>query len=572
MTGVAVREAIVLQLSEIPRVGRAPARTEDITAKVLRTAGDVRVPLVIVERGLFGRVSYRVSFPDSFVFQRDAVVWADVVHLPSGREGRAVENGVMLTIDGAARVFIPRVSQDPKKPSPLLKRGVVAGALYVASDIMGTLVNTIFFVSSLASNPGLTAALKYSSLAALFTGTITIYSACRNLRRALAIGDVAGRVIETIRVVRGGVEIATGAIVGAFRTVTLIASAPGTAAKTVAVAAVPLGISVTAVASILYVLIALPFAIMAVKGIRLIRETGRPVQEAFAALQRRVYLQDEDFLQAKKSISHHSEAELKALCAEDVVLMSEERNVLSEGDRTKIRGVVVGLYASQEDVVREHLIKRMEKACAQCKLAKHADYLRASGGESLRYLSAFERGEISTEITTKEMIVRTARKEAVKAVITYTLIILTAIIGITSFVLTTVFSGGLVLVIGLGLMLAMNLLWLALDSQGLKAKLEALKTSKTLDKVIMFIFLMITILSIAAGAFFSGGLLPLILILIFGAVSVAFQGSMLGYSIYKSREVVKPIRDAPLCHPYGGQSREPNPLGGSEAVPLLGAS
>lgn len=549
MTGPVSREPIALQLSKISQVRSAPVTTgAEITSRVLRTVGGVTVPLVIAQKGLFGRVSYRISFPDGFTFANRQMAWADVVHLPSGR---VIENGATLIIDGRARASIPTVSQDPKKPSPLLKRGVVAGTLYVSSDITGTLVNTIFFVSSLASNPGLTAALKYSSLAVVFTGAITMYSACRNLRRALAIGDVAGKVIEIIRLIRGGFEIATGLVAGAFRTITLIAAAPGTAAKTVVVSALPLGISLTAVASILYVLIALPFAIMAVKGIRLIRETGRPVEEAFAALQKRVTLQNEDFIRAEKSISFRNEAELKALCAEDILLTSEERNILSERDRTRIREIVNRLHSARENEVKNHLIKRMEKACAQRKLSKHADYLRAAGGGSLEQLKICEvaaNGQISLE--KMQDVVKIARKEAIKAVITYTLIILTAIIGITSFVLTTVFSGGLALVIGLGLMLAMNILWLALDSQGLKAKLEALKTSKTLDKVIMSIFLAITVLSIAAGAFFSGGLLPLILILIFGAISVAFQGSMLGYSIYKTREVVKTPRDAPPCNPH----------------------
>jgi hypothetical protein len=103
------------------------------------------------------------------------------------------------------------------------------------------------------------------------------------------------------------------------------------------------------------------------------------------------------------------------------------------------------------------------------------------------------------------------------------------VIGIASFVMTTVLTSGTMLIFGYALMLVMNMIMSGADAQGMYHSMMNIKNLSAKEKLVMAFFVMVTVAVTLAGIVFSGGAI-LGVPLIVGLAMLAIQGGGMAYA------------------------------------------
>ncbi len=155
---------------------------------------------------------------------------------------------------------------------------------------------------------------------------------------------------------------------------------------------------------------------------------------------------------------------------------------------------------------------------------QRAAYERAVGGKTLAELT-------NVNVNPAEIV---AKVEADLKIQVFKQVLTTfaIVVGITSFIMTSVLTSGSTLVFGYAMMLVMNTIMTAADAQAMYQSMMNFKDLSTREKLVMAFFVTITIAATAAGIFFSGGAIlgaPLFI----GLGMLAVQGGGLAYAWHR---------------------------------------
>lgn len=432
-----------------------------------------------------------------------------VVHLPSGRMSRE-----LVKTSEFAEPYIGQIGAEPReRDDDGINVNYVTSVWYAASDASALARNHQFFKLDNADT-GLLHGLGYTSIGGLITGPLVAYGGSKALDKANAINDVGGQQMAKVRIARGVVETTSGAVMAGVRTIGL--AGIGTTSKAIMTASFTLGIVSTVTSSLLYSFLIAQFSMGGIKSYRFMDALDGyldqgDVNGAYAFLKAQLELSDADWTAAVNTANGS---------AGPVELTKDEVAILTNADFDRIRGSVA------ED--KQGLLA---KEVARMKMVKEAKYLRRAGNESLTMLK-----KNNLDIA---KVVATARDEARFNSVLMAFLVVSCVIGITSFILATVFTGGTFLIVGFALMLVMNIMMTVADSLSLFQAVESLKKASWKDKAVLVGFIVITMLAMAAGTYFSAGLAPMIVTLAVGAVMLGVQAGGMAWAYNKHHNPVE---------------------------------
>lgn len=147
--------------------------------------------------------------------------------------------------------------------------------------------------------------------------------------------------------------------------------------------------------------------------------------------------------------------------------------------------------------------------------AKEAAYVRAAGEESLTLLK-----NGSTDIT---RIVKLAREESQFKTMLWAFLSLACVLGIASFILTTVFTGGGFLILGFALMMAMNVMMTVADADSFANSAKLMEEASWKDKAIIVGMILLILTATAVGTFLTAGTTTMIVVLAAGLIMIGVQ-------------------------------------------------
>lgn len=464
----------------------------------------------------------------------------------------------VIDTEAFAKEYIPVIGREFADKKRDVNTGYMTDVWYAASDVSGVARNIAWLHNPVNPDPGLVYGLGYTSAGGVITGPLQVMGAKASLNEAEAIGDVAGERLAKVKIVRGVTEAFSGATMGALRTVSLVGLK--TTAQTIVTAGTILGYLSTATASALYALLSVQFGINTVKSYQILKEMNqlldnKSVETAFQLLLDKTQLLTDDFAHVYKGMFEStSAAQLYNMVKDEIVLTEKELSILTDAEKDTICCTARNWVSSRKredypeiqdwDQVKDHMTLRYMKELARIKMVKEAEYARGVGRESLAKIKeSINEGRI--EVDTMKEILQLAHDEARFKVIMNGLLVVTCVIGIASFVLTTIFSGGTFLILGYAIMLLMNVLMAGADTYGLFQSIQALKDSSVKDKIILALLIVLTLAAVAVGTFFTGGVGPLILVLVLGALMLAVQSGTMAYAWHKHKEVEEARKHLP---------------------------
>ena len=460
-----------------------------------------------------------------------------------GLEGRQVvvlKSGNISTHDTSLK-YLKAIGEENKKSS--FNPGVLSDAYYVAGDIPSIPQNIVPLIAG-ASSLGIQQGVKFSSAFSLVTGSLRVITSAGELKVSKKIGDVFGTMLNVITLIRGSIEILSGAVMAAFRTLSIIAAQ--TAAKVVVLWTSIIGIASTFVGSAVYTALALPFAIKGIQSFKFLHEYNKleTPQDKYEFLKGKLMLNEVDYKKAQNEINFQDEADLYTMLKDPIVLTEAEEGALCFEDKDEIRKRVNELLnginksefsqIGEWDDVSAHLQIRMGKEVARMKLVKEAAFLRRCGNATLQKLKEHLRLTLDErkDVDLTEVL-KLAHDETKFQTLFYALIVLTCMIGIAGMIITTVMTGGIPLIIGTVMMLVTAIFMLGIDGYCFLSDLKSKKKSGVADKILFAVLGILSICCAGVGAFFSGGLLPLIVVLLVGLIMLGITGAGMHWS-YKN--------------------------------------
>lgn len=469
--------------------------------------------------------------------------------------------------------------------------GMHATVLYFVTDIP-TLAQTIESTAYIAMNRtpdvGLGSGLKFSSALSMVTGAATIYTNTQEIKRAQAIGDVVGERLAQITRVRGVSEIATGAIMVPVRALSIAATY--TTAQSVVTAGRILGDVSTGAASVLYALLALPFAI---QGVRQMQFRGKFSDQldlgetrGMKALYGMQFLVDQLTLSESEregvvsALPVDDYDDLLEMLGEEVSLTEEEFDILTDEEFAFISRKTHELLAqimidhprlSNREIISGQIKIRLAKELAKKMMVKEVELARTTGNKTVQFvkeqlhLPARERiitrlqADPNNELAIEEAenIIAIAKKENSKGLLLNTLIVLTCVIGIIGFILSSVFTAGLPLYIALGVIILSNVMMFCIDLYGFISEVKEMK-SMPKDRAMMIFLSLLSMVFVAVGSVLATGPLATVIVLIVGLVFVGVQLGVLGWS-WHNAEKDKAAKESGVqdqAHEYRHHRRE----------------
>ncbi|MBS0585844.1 MAG: hypothetical protein JSR76_06050 [Verrucomicrobia bacterium] len=471
--------------------------------------------VVLAGRGFLGRRTYTVVLPKGFSEARVGLEMpyrkADL--LVDGRVER-----VSFLVDKVGREAIKEASR-----GPILVKPASASVVYATSDFPGVAA-AIGYVKGVESL-GLLSIFKVSSMATLWTGLVAVQNAFDALRTARAINDFAGKALAGIGLVKGALETISGIAWGMIRGLAIATFFDKTGSKTLLAADKVVGVSAGSISCVFFAVICGSCGFAIAKGTAFLRAIPKLVKDsseeevkaAYKTLRERIDLTEDDVREVMKKL----EARPREVKQSTGILTENEQAMVNEWFSEMPDG-------TSKEIFRDIAMQQ----CIDVKLTKEAAYKRAAGEGSLQRLKALK------DPTIEEMreVIALARSEALKNVFTNLTIVAVAILSIVAIALLTVCTGGIGLAVGLALLLVINIAWLLIDGYFLKVKLAGLKEATLKDKIFLGLFLALTIASVVAGTYFSAGLLPLLLIVIFGTLGIATQTGTFVYAMLSQEE------------------------------------
>ena len=384
------------------------------------------------------------------------------------------------------------------------------------SNISAIFRNLFWIQNPVNPDLGVVAGLGGTSVAPALTGRISYINATDQLEQSQRIGDVAGAVFAKIGQVKAAVDTLTGSVMIGVRGLTLAGVAEATKAACVANV---LGNVATAGYSGSFIL----SAIQSARSLRnaLLFYNGLGADE-YAFIMNKLNLSDSDFEKALSSIDFDANLTTE----ETAILTTDERERGSQLAREKFP------FLSSEQKI--NVEKKYLHELARVKLCKEVNFKKVAGSAALEM--------IKTAGADTSKVVEFVRREVKKEKMKQALLLFATLIGIVSFIITTVYTGGAVLVAGYVLMLVMNVILTGFDTVDMVNSFKNLKSSSKKEIALQACMILLTVGSTALGAAFSGGGAVLIMLLLIGLSMASIQG----YGVYRSLKVLKnPETDIP---------------------------
>jgi hypothetical protein len=320
-----------------------------------------------------------------------------------------------------------------------------------------------------------------------------------------------------------------------------------TTSKTIEAAGGVLGTSATALSVSIFSIYAIRFLRTLVGAIKALKDiTGKSDKDAVSALFEKLSLKEKDYDKALEVIKNRSGADIIQLESESLELTEEEKKIFQKEEKSEIERMVSEELEKIDrsdpqykrvldwDKVARNLVLKYIKELARMKMVKEVEYERIIGSKSLELI----RNSYSLDALTdalKTEIAATAQKELAHHVVMYGLLLFAALIGIASFILTTIYTGGATLVVAYVMMLVMNIIFTCADTQSLFKSALSLKEASTKQKVLMAVFAFFILGITATGAFFTGGGSMLVTALVVGALMTSVQAGGMYYAWTKHR-------------------------------------
>jgi hypothetical protein len=113
------------------------------------------------------------------------------------------------------------------------------------------------------------------------------------------------------------------------------------------------------------------------------------------------------------------------------------------------------------------------------------------------------------------------------------------VIGVVGFVLATVFSGGLPLVVALAIIVFSNVLMFCLDFYCFSLAVKDMQSAPK-DRILMMICSALSIIFTALGAFIAAGPLARLIVILLGVLFAGMQVGVLGWSWYQGERESNP--------------------------------
>ncbi len=466
----------------------------------------------------------------------------EVAVVPIG--GKMVREAI--DTDDFAQVALKTLPK-PKK-SKDLSSGFVSSVGYFTGDPWSVVANIDMLrgiVEKTSTDPGVMN--KFTSTFGVVTGPICMFSAMKGAKEARLIRDNEGLLREEIRLVRSGVETASGATMVAVRSVGLAASRVSVS-KAIIVANRVLGYISTGVGSLLYFLLMIPFALNAFRGGKFLNEWNKQkelgIDEGFKYLVEMIGLNRSDFDEVAKTMHFNSCEELYAMVKDSQKVGENVSQILTSREmicvEERVRSILSSLnpddfpLISDWDQVRDCLlVKGLNEAC-RIVLKKKAEYTRRAGFESYTDIREVLRSDQSANIKGidegfKLRMINVATKETHSNLLINTLLVFVCTIGIGSFIGATIFSGGAPLLASIIVMLVMNVMMSGLDLYSFMEELRAMKTSSKKDLATIVLFIAMSILSLGISFVFAQGPVAKAVVVALGAMMISFQVSALSY-------------------------------------------
>ncbi len=409
-----------------------------------------------------------------------------------------------------------------------------------ASNVSAVVRNIFWIQNGVDPNPGITAGLGYTSAGGIISGPINVMDGLAQLKKAKKIGDVAGERLAKINVAKGGLEFASGGVMAASRTVSL--ASIHTTSKTMQVAGSVLGTTSTAITVSIFSIYALRFLRTLVGAIKMLKGiTGKSDKDAVSALLAKLSLKVEDYDKALEVIKNRNAADLIKLESESIELTEEEKKIFQKEEKEEIERKISAelekidrrdpqyIMVLDWDKVERNLALKYKKELARMKMVKEVEYERIIGSKSLELIKSSYSAEVLTDAKKAE-IAAAAQKELANHVVMYGLLLFATLIGIASFILTTIYTGGATLVVAYVMMLVMNIILTSADTQSLFKTALSLKEASTKQKVLMALTLFFIIGVTSVGAFFTGGGSMLVTALVVGALMTSIQAGGMYYA------------------------------------------
>jgi hypothetical protein len=395
-----------------------------------------------------------------------------------------------------------------------------AGSLWdLTSNFSAILRNAFWIENRINPDIGITQGIGYTSAVSLFTGPIRMKEAKENYKTAKKTNDYIGKCLSVVAAIRGAMDLLTGAAMTGVRTISLIAAS--NASKTIKVASSVFGYMSTAFASSLF-LVHLGRSLRSfIKAFRALNELNKHSQddEALTSLNSKLRLGNTEI--SVEHLDHYEK--LKKLMKTPKV--SEEDKALLTVDEVNSGNLIGFEDIGSEEIENLDQLKENYRLSELVKIKKRkmAEFERVYGRESLNLvMRAFSEGvardssqiaeithglEVSSKAAQKltpEQLVNLVKAELRKKVLLEALVVIGSIIGIVSFIMTTVYTGGANLLLGYILMMAMNLILSAIDTKDLINRIKNMEKIDTRQKILLSLFTITTLAISVVGCLFAG--------------------------------------------------------------------
>lgn len=409
-----------------------------------------------------------------------------------------------------------------------------------ASNISAVARNLFWIENGVDPNPGITKGLGFTSAGGLITGPIHVMDGLSQLQKAKKIGDVAGERLAKMNVAKGGLEVVNGGVMAASRTISL--ATLHTSSKTMEAAGTVLGNSVTGLSIGIFTIYALRFLRTLVGAVKIFTQIRKKSDEdAFNELIAKLRLNESDYKKALETFSIKNTADCIKMETASFVFSKEELQIFEKDEVGAIYEKVQAEFAKIDrtnseyekvldwNKVEENFAAQILKELARNKMAKEVEYERIIGSKSLELIrNEYASGVFSSKAKSK--IVKASQKELARHIVMHSLLLFATLIGIVSFIITTVYTGGATLVVGYVMMLVMNIILTGADTQGLFKTMQSLKVASAKQKALMVLFATVIVGITLTGAFFTGGGSMLLTALVVGGLMTSVQAGGMYYA------------------------------------------
>lgn len=343
-------------------------------------------------------------------------------------------------------------------------------------------------------NPIALAALGFTSGFSLISGGLSIKGGIEDERRARKISDATGRSLGYLRIAKGGVQSAAGALYIPARALTIASLA--TSSKVYATAAGVFGSTAGGCLNILSIISSISIALCLDEQYKFYKQLDGILSDPSEPSEDGRYIRALEFLKQLATVSPEEKAEIG-----QTIASNEKYRLLNP------------------EQIAEKTAKKEQKL-----LRKKEAYLkRLTNGDCLNLIR--QKGPAEAKFVI-ESVQKKCREKVIMASVALVLIAIGLALLVSSFFLGPV---GLMVISALGL--ATSLSWVVMDVYALMSNFNASDPGR-FDKLLIFISTVAAVISVSLVFFFSAGIAPIVAASVVGVVWLGIN-SLCYYRIYQ---------------------------------------